>query len=90
MPLFEVGERNGRPTGDDDGCVSPDLKCMGTYIHGMFENSAITQFWLQDIGLGDIEVSQLEGLEARNKEYDLLADHFEKYVNIERIMKLVQ
>lgn len=90
MPLFEVGERNGRPTRDDEGCVSPDLKCMGTYIHGMFDNPAVTQFWLQHIGLGGIEVSQLEGLEARNKEYDLLADHFEKYVDIERIMELVR
>ncbi|UCD81052.1 MAG: cobyric acid synthase [Desulfobacterales bacterium] len=89
MPLFQVNERNQTPMHDDDGCVSPDSKCMGTYIHGIFDNPTITRFWLQHIGLRDIEVSQLEGLEARNQEYDLLAEHFEKHIDVEGIMRLV-
>ena len=89
-PLFEVGERNSSPTRDDDGCVSPDFKRMGTYIHGIFDNSAITQLWLQHIGLPEIEVSELEGLEARNREYDLLAEHFARHVDMKSIMKLMR
>jgi adenosylcobyric acid synthase len=61
---------------------------MGTYIHGLFDNPAIMQFWLDQIGLKDIKISQLEGLEARNREYDLLADHFEKHIDVAAIMKL--
>jgi len=89
-PLFQISERNQTPTHDDDGCVSPDSKRMGTYIHGMFDNPAITRFWLQHIGLEDIEVSRLEGLEARDKQYDLLAEHFERHIDVEGIRKLVQ
>jgi len=89
-PLFEVRERNGSPTRDDDGCVNPDSKSMGTYIHGLFDNPAITRLWLQDIGLPEIEVSALGGLEARNREYDLLAAHFTKHVDMQRIMQLVR
>jgi len=89
-PLFEVDERNGRPTRDEDGCVNADFKCMGTYIHGLFDNPAIARLWLQDIGLPEIEVSELEGLQARDREYDLLAAHFARHVDMPRIMQLVQ
>jgi adenosylcobyric acid synthase len=90
MPLFQVSERNHIPVCDEDGCVSPDFKRMGTYIHGMFDNAAITRFWLQQIGLAHIEVSRLDGLEARNKEYDLLAEHFAKFVDVKGIVQLVR
>jgi adenosylcobyric acid synthase len=89
MPLFQVHERNQTPVQDDDGCVSSDSKSMGTYIHGIFDNPAVTRFWLQHIDLRDIEVSQLEGLEARNQEYDLLAEHFKKHIDVKAIRKLV-
>jgi len=78
------------PTKDADGCVSTDLKNMGTYIHGLFENPNITRFWLQHIGLGDLEISDLGGLEARNREYDLLAEYFEEHIDVEEIIKIVK
>lgn len=90
QPLFEVQARNSTPTSDEDGCVNPESNSMGTYIHGIFDNPAITQFWLQHIGLQDIQISQLEGLEVRHREYDLLAEHFEKHVDVEGILRLVR
>jgi len=89
-PLFQVNKRNSMPTKDADGCVSTDLKNMGTYIHGLFENPNITRFWLQHIGLGDLEISDLGGLEARNREYDLLAEYFEEHIDVEEIIKIVK
>ena len=89
LSLFQVLERNSTPTSDEDGCVSTDSKSMGTYIHGLFDNPAITQFWLQHIGLNDFKISQLEGLEARNREYDLLAEHFEQHIDAQSIKKMV-
>jgi adenosylcobyric acid synthase len=89
-PLFQVNKRNSLPTRDADGCVSTDLKNMGTYIHGLFENPDITRFWLQHIGLPDLEVSDLGGLEARNGEYDLLAEYFEKHIDVRGIVATVQ
>jgi len=88
--LFQVKARNGDPTPDEDGCVNPDTHNMGTYIHGIFDNPTVTEFWLQHIGLPDIKTSQLDGPQARNREYEMRAEHFEKYVDVARIEALVQ
>ncbi len=60
---------------------------MGTYMHGLFDTPAITKHWLEKIGLPHIEVSKLHGPAARDREYDLLAEHFEKYVDAAAIFK---
>jgi adenosylcobyric acid synthase len=85
-PLFKVVERNGIACEDADGCVSADNKIMGTYIHGLFENPTVTRWWLNTIGLSDVETTTLEGLEAKDKEYDLLAEHFESYIDVEGLV----
>jgi adenosylcobyric acid synthase len=87
-PLFDVTERNHNPCRDEDGCVAGDAKILGTYIHGLFDNPGILKCWLSHIGLPEVDVSDVGGIEARNKEYDLLAEHFEKYVDVESIVKL--
>ncbi|MEJ2284535.1 MAG: cobyric acid synthase, partial [Desulfobacterales bacterium] len=88
-PWFSVSERNRVACEDADGCVSPDKKIMGTYIHGLFENPAVTRFWLDHIGLSDVKTSTLEGLEAKDKEYDLLAEYFESHIDVNGIGKLL-
>jgi adenosylcobyric acid synthase len=62
---------------------------MGTYIHGIFENPQITARWFDSIGLPDIKTSELEGLEARDKEYDLLAEYFEEHIDVKSIMDMM-
>jgi adenosylcobyric acid synthase len=88
-PLFQITHRDHHPCRDEDGCVSADSKMMGTYIHGLFDNPSILKSWLKHIGLDGIDVSEIGGIEARNKEYDLLAEHFQKYVDVEGIVKLI-
>jgi adenosylcobyric acid synthase len=88
QPLFQVSARNSVACREDDGCVSADCRIMGTYIHGLFDNPAITRFWLDGIGLSGIETPTLGGLEARNREYDLLAEHFAAHVNFDEIARL--
>lgn len=88
-PLFQITARNQNPCRDEDGCVSSNAKIMGTYIHGLFDNPAILKSWLNHIGLGDLNVSDIGGIEARNKEYNRLAEHFTKHIDVESIVKLV-
>jgi adenosylcobyric acid synthase len=90
VPLFKISGRNQSPCQDEDGCVSADSKVMGTYIHGLFDNPAILKFWLSHIGLNGIDVSRIGGIEARNRQYDLLAEHFQAHVDVEGIVKLVE
>ena len=88
-PLYEISRRNQTACQDEDGCVSGDSKTMGTYIHGLFDNPQILKRWLNHIGLRDVDVPDVGGIEARNREYDLLAEHFEKYIDVDRILELI-
>ena len=88
-PLFTVVERNRIVCEDADGCVSANNKIMGTYIHGLFENPTVTRLWLNSIGLNDVETSELEGLEAKDKEYDLLAEYFETHIDVKELVATV-
>ena len=88
-PLFTVVERNRIVCEDADGCVSTDNKIMGTYIHGLFENPTVTRLWLNNIGLDDVKTTELEGLEAKDKEYDLLAEYFETHIDVKELVATV-
>ena len=85
--LFRVLEQNSISCNKEDGCITNNARVLGTYIHGLFDTPAITKHWLNRIGLSNIELTETHGLAARNKEYDLLAEHFEKYVDTEKIFK---
>lgn len=88
-PLFQVTERNSLACDDEDGCMDPASGHMGTYIHGLFEVPAVTAFWLKHIGLEHLPISEVGGLDARNKEYELLVEHFEKHIDMEKITATV-
>ena len=80
-PMFHIHEQNSKPCKKEDGCIAHNSRIMGTYIHGLFDTPGITKLWLSSIGLGGIEVSKSHGFTARDKQYDLLAEHFEKYID---------
>jgi len=88
LPLFRVRERSGQPLADDDGCASADQKAMGTYIHGLFDNPVITARWLGTLGVKGVQPPAIGGLAARDIEYERLADHFEKHVDVAGIIEL--
>jgi adenosylcobyric acid synthase len=90
LPLFRVRERNGQPLSDDDGCTSANRKIMGTYIHGLFDSPRITAHWLDTLGVKGVQPPAIGGLAARDIEYERLADHFEKHVDVEAIIGLVK
>jgi adenosylcobyric acid synthase len=90
IPLLRIIERNNIACKDDDGCISADSRIMGTYLHGLFDNPRVIKNWLNHIGIKDIDLSDVGGIEARDKEYDLLADHFEEYVDTRAIDSLIK
>lgn len=84
-PLFAVTERNGRPCSEEDGCVAPDGRVMGTYMHGLFDAPGVTRAWLAAIGLETIPVADIQGLAARDREYDRLAEHFARFIDTDKL-----
>ena len=89
-PLFKVLERNGQATSAEDGCVDPGARVMGTYVHGMFDSPSVATRWLRAVGIDKAQPPKIGGLAARDREYDLLADHFETHVDVGAIMELAE
>ncbi|MGB5156108.1 cobyric acid synthase [Desulfobacterium sp. N47] len=88
--LFEVSDRNNVLCRDFDGCISQNKKIMGTYMHGIFDSPLIAKKWLESIGIENPMVSKLSGFAAKDKEYDLLAEHFEKYIDVDAVLKIAE
>lgn len=88
-PLVTVTARNGSTVDDMDGCVADNGRALGTYMHGLFDTPALITRWLMQAGIRDIDVPATGGLAAKMAQYDLLADHFCRYVDVEKIATLI-
>ncbi|MGD9972758.1 MAG: cobyric acid synthase [Desulfatirhabdiaceae bacterium] len=82
-----VTARNGFACTDTDGCISENSRIMGHYLHGFFDEPQITRKWLGRIGLPDLMASVIHGPSARDRAYDLLADHLKRYVDMDKLKK---
>lgn len=48
-PLFKVMQGNGKTTNADEGVVSADGRCWGTYIHGVFDADRFRRCFLNAV-----------------------------------------
>ncbi len=74
-----------------DGWASPDGRIAGTYVHGILDRAGFRSGFLNIMrrskGLKERKAKQ--GKTSRSRQYDLLADHFEKHCDVEKIMACV-
>lgn len=85
-PMMRVYERNRQTCSDFDGAVSQRGNICGTYMHGLFDSSGIKQKWLEQVGIKGVANSMEDRLSRKNGDYQLLKEHFERYVNIDSII----
>lgn len=64
--------------------------CIGTYIHGFLDNGAVVDFILGPHARGKENMPSESVEEFKNRQYDLLAAHVRKYVDIDRLIKIMQ
>ncbi|MDM7920103.1 MAG: cobyric acid synthase, partial [Methanosarcina sp.] len=71
-----------------DGCYIKDVEIAGTYLHGVFDSPGFRGEFLNNIRRKKRlkEKKAGKGRMARFREYDHLADHFEKYCDVEKII----
>lgn len=74
--------------GSLEGCFA-DERCFGTYIHGILDNPAVIE-WILAPYLKKSMDNHFDPTAYRNLQYDLLADWLRKYVDIERIYKILE
>ena len=75
--------------GQEDGYLV-DRKCMGTYLHGILANKSFVDYLLQPFvdKLSEAE-KPFDYQTFKTQQYDLLADHVRKYVDIEKIYQIL-
>ncbi len=79
-----------------DGAVTSNGKVWGCYLHGLFDNPSLRRGWLISLGWApnpadsedEAALSATEDL--REREFDRLADHLEKHLDMERITKIME
>lgn len=88
VPLINVQSRNRETMNETDGAVSIDRKIMGSYFHGLFDFPEFRNHFLQ-ILKPDYEAEDvLAATDFKQRQYDLLTDHFEKYLDMDRLSSI--
>jgi adenosylcobyric acid synthase len=74
--------------GGTDGASARKGKVWGTYLHGVFDTPELRRAWLSSMGRrGDGAGVSLQ--EVREKEFDRLADHVRKHVDMDRVRHII-
>lgn len=69
--------------------ITQSDNCIGTYIHGFLDNPSVIEYILKD-KVEKAEATTQESIEDfKNRQYDLLAEHVRKYVDIERMYEII-
>jgi adenosylcobyric acid synthase len=69
--------------------ITQSDNCISTYIHGFLDNPSVIEYILKD-KVEKAEATTQESIEDfKNRQYDLLADHVRKYVDIKRLYEII-
>ncbi len=78
-----------------EGACNPDGNVFGTYLHGLFDSAAFRSGLLGHLaarkGLSiDSALAREDYWREKERHYDLLAEHFERFVDIDGIIRTMQ
>lgn len=72
-----------------DEQIVVEENCIGTYIHGFLDNPSVINYILSD-KVKDAEVGHESIEEFKNRQYDMLADHVRKHVDIQKLYEIMR
>lgn len=73
--------------GESDGYFAND-KCFGTYIHGILDNQKVIDYLLAPYA-SKLADTAFDYKEFKQEQYNKLADHVRKYVDMELVYKIM-
>ena len=73
---------------DTDQSILQTDHCIGTYIHGFLDNAPVIDYLLKGKAKDDVPVQSYT--DFKEQQYDLLADHVRRYVDIPKLYKKLQ
>ena len=72
---------------DTDQAILQTDHCIGTYIHGFLDNMPVIEYLLKDKVVSDTKLKSYS--EFKEEQYDKLAEHVRKYVDIPRLYQIL-
>jgi len=73
--------------GSKDGCILGN--CLGTYIHGILDNAGFVDFLIRPYLNGRSSQISVDYAQYKEEQYDKLADHVRKHVNMELVYSMM-
>ena len=73
--------------GNADG-VHVDNRCFGTYIHGILDNAVVIDHLLAPFK-SQLETRTFDYKEFKEEQYNLLANHVRRYVDMEKVYEIL-
>jgi adenosylcobyric acid synthase len=92
-PLEDLEPAIRTDGGGREGACSPDGRLWGTYLHGLFDEPFFRRAFLEKLapdryGPGEND-SQYTIDEYKDRQYDLLAEHFEAHLDMNTLMQIL-
>ena len=76
--------------GSEDGYIVSE-KCMGTYVHGILDNTAFVDFLLRPYNEKiKYDAQSFDYAAFKEQQYNRLADHVRRHVDMERIYEIMK
>lgn len=74
-----------------EGCISEDQRIMGTYVHGIFDDTDFLKHFLHWVNAEKALKIPGEDLKMNciDKELDKLVEHIETYVDVEKFFRIL-
>jgi adenosylcobyric acid synthase len=86
-PFATIVSRSGNKVEIQDGAVSLDGRVFGTYLHGIFDNAPFRNAFLNRLRR-EKGLREQDGDRAAGDPFDLLAEHLERHLDMERLMAI--
>jgi adenosylcobyric acid synthase len=90
LPAFEIVESQGEQVHVKDGAKNSSETVWGTYLHGVFDNDAFRQTFLdQGIKKEGLSARSKENTFDQNREYDKLAQLVRENIDMEYLYRII-
>lgn len=88
-PAFRIIQRGTQPIDHFDGAMTDSGTIVGTYIHGLFDNSCVRHAFLANIQQRNgIRIAMRQTMAPKNEQYDRLAEHVRSSINLDLIREI--
>ncbi|PHM31069.1 cobyric acid synthase [Xenorhabdus innexi] len=93
-PFAKMYLRNGEETNWFDGAINQEGTVMGSYLHGLFDQSNFTRPLLNQLrmqkGIESLENAAFSYASHKEKQFNILAASMREHLDIERIYQLME